>query len=115
MSAILSAIKQAAQSDNNSIIIRTDSLSSLKLLEDPDCVHPIGVKIQKKLYELHNKTIKFEHVKAHNGDIGNEIVDSLAKSATSKELPEKYDKMSINSIKNHLKKKYHKLAGRKRG
>lgn len=75
--------------DKNSLII-TDSLSAIETLEHPNFsaqTNPLIFEIRRKVHEFnfknnHDTSVKFIWVPSHQGIIGNEKVDQMAKSAT---------------------------------
>ncbi|XP_035207679.1 uncharacterized protein LOC118182446 [Stegodyphus dumicola] len=64
-------------------VIKTDSLSSLRALGNPDHPSTIIQTIQQDLTKHFPHQLKLEWIKAHAGHYGNETADSLAKEAAS--------------------------------
>ena len=75
----------AAQFCGKTILLCTDSLSSLLFLQDISTTNKLAVEIQVLVRVLQRKFtfIKFAFVRGHTGVFGNELADQLAKLSTS--------------------------------
>ncbi|XP_035232594.1 uncharacterized protein LOC118204371 [Stegodyphus dumicola] len=79
--AIAKAIRYLHTHQHSHATIKTDSLSSLYAIWNPDHPSDIIQGIQKDLRENFPYRTKLEWIKAHAGHQGNELVDQLAKEA----------------------------------
>lgn len=75
--AIADALKWIEESNINSAVLHTDSLSGLLALENIFTKNTLVIEIIQKLQEL-KANIKFNWVKSHIGITGNEQADKLA-------------------------------------
>ncbi|XP_023220580.1 uncharacterized protein LOC111622436 [Centruroides sculpturatus] len=92
----------SANYSNSTVAIISDSLSSITLLQNHSH-HPIAYDIQNNI-SASNNSYYIRWTRAHQGTLGNERADALAKSASSDhDLPVAYNKLSIHSIKLILK------------
>jgi ribonuclease HI len=95
--AELFAIKMAIEQIEDEAIIRTDSIYSIKSLTDwinrwlengwiASTGRPVENRelIEEIYYLLKTKSITFEHVRGHQGEVYNEMVDQLAKDGRPK-------------------------------
>jgi ribonuclease HI len=95
--AELFAIKMAIEQIDQEAIIRTDSIYSIKSLTDwinrwlqngwiASTGRPVENRelIEEIYYLLQTKSITFEHVRGHQGEVYNEMVDQLAKDGRPK-------------------------------
>lgn len=83
--AIKNAIECAIQDDlHYKFLIISDSMSSLKAIQDPFSENPLIQELHELLLLIRqdHKIIKFLWTPSHRGIPGNEIVDELAKEAT---------------------------------
>ncbi|XP_023227923.1 uncharacterized protein LOC111628381 [Centruroides sculpturatus] len=100
--AIWKAVETIDKSHNNiSVTINTDSLSAYKIIKSTK-LHPLAENIRNQI-RLSNCKFQLTWVKAHQGVVGNERADSLAKSATT--LDKKhivYKKISRRSLRSLL-------------
>ncbi|XP_067132765.1 uncharacterized protein [Centruroides vittatus] len=88
---------------NKNIKIYTNSLSSAQTIKNRN-LHPIAEEIRKLIHLSINK-YDIEWVKAHQGEMGNEQADLLAKeAATDDNLPISYNKLTKRTTCNILKK-----------
>ncbi|XP_023213891.1 uncharacterized protein LOC111616748, partial [Centruroides sculpturatus] len=99
LSAIHLPIKWTTEKYNNKLInIITDSASAIAFLNKKS-LHPIADSI---IYSSNNK-YHISWMCSHQGIVGNEHADSLAKAACSNcTLPIAYDKISIHTLKSIL-------------
>jgi ribonuclease HI len=102
--SILKTIEWFKDKELNKIMIFTDSLSVLKSLNNNFPQSPIVNNILTACTTMDNKEIYIKWIKSHNGFIGNEIADSLAKSSiiiqdTIVKIP-----YPISHIKQHFQK-----------
>uniref|UniRef100_A0A1I7X0T7 ribonuclease H n=1 Tax=Heterorhabditis bacteriophora TaxID=37862 RepID=A0A1I7X0T7_HETBA len=69
---------------NEPVILRTDFLSLIQAMNSGRWDGRFGADYQilRSLAEKFPKGVRFEHVYAHDGDVGNEQADALARSAT---------------------------------
>ncbi|GBN38765.1 Putative protein in type-1 retrotransposable element R1DM [Araneus ventricosus] len=98
--AILQAITHH-ENISNQVNIRSDSLSSLQVIQNPTSSHPLVRKIQIQLHERNNINIGW--IKAHTGHLGNETADALAKRAINEGTQSEILK-PISHLKNILRK-----------
>ena len=100
LSAIHHCLKDilASKLTNKNFLIQSDSLSSLLSIQNIFTDHPIVQNIHKILYDLQNLNfiIQFAYVPSHIGIHGNEIVDTLAKSAIN---PSPFTTLCTDDIK----------------
>ena len=83
--AILHAVKIVSESELNSMLIYTDSKSSLQLLSRAFPKNPIATEIQKQIFDS-NKSVHICWVPSHVGILGNEHADRLANNATKAQI-----------------------------
>ncbi|XP_035208756.1 uncharacterized protein LOC118183349 [Stegodyphus dumicola] len=81
--AILQAIHYVHSIRCRQATVKTDSLSTLHAIWNPDHPSEIIQEIQKALRNNPNFKITLEWIKAHAGHEGNEMADQLAKEATT--------------------------------
>ncbi|KFM76920.1 Hypothetical protein in type-1 retrotransposable element R1DM, partial [Stegodyphus mimosarum] len=79
--AIARAIQEIIRQGQRDVTIFTDSLSSLHAILNPMHSSPLVAKIQRFLKDHSHLRIKLAWVKAHVGNVGNELADQLAKEA----------------------------------
>lgn len=96
--AINEAMNIALRSNENNVLIFTDSLSALQSLNSiktSNKTNPIILQIKQKYNDFHkkfnNRSIQFYWIPSHLGIEGNESVDLLAKAATNKVLTSYYE------------------------
>lgn len=87
--AIVSALQWALDFDASNVVIISDSKSVLSAVCGSDCTNPIIANIKNKVVCLKERGLRatFIWVKGHSGITGNEMVDQVAKSATSSDKP----------------------------
>ena len=106
MIAIMEALDWASKRLKTEATIFSDSLSSLKAIENISNSHPLVVSIHNLL-----DTIRFRHrinfvwVKAHVGIIGNEVADTLAKDAATQHTSSAYNNFPISLAKRIIRQK----------
>lgn len=114
--AICAALARAAnhfshREEINNILIATDSLSSIKAIENPwdDCPIIFGMKRYLTILQTRNVQVHIRWVKAHAGVPGNERADSLAKSGAQIDLStanrEHFNFVPISFLKRFLEEK----------
>jgi ribonuclease HI len=88
--AILLALKKIYQSQHNTFLIISDSLSSLEAISGRKITHPLLVDIHDLHTELlsDGKVINFMWAPSHVGIYGNEAADKAAKDALELPIPE---------------------------
>lgn len=105
MIAILEALKEIEKYENNTTFaIYSDSLSSLKAIENPYNKNPIVYKIKVTIKQILLKhKIYLHHIKGHSNNDGNDMADKLANDARNTGTPIEL-KMSKKHIKNEIEK-----------
>ncbi|XP_035233434.1 uncharacterized protein LOC118205235 [Stegodyphus dumicola] len=79
--AMEQAIQYLQQKQIREATIKTDSLSVLHAINNAEHSSPTIASIQQRLRENNGQSYMLEWTKAHVGDYGNEMADSLAKDA----------------------------------
>ncbi len=101
--AILNAVKYINKKfiAGDRITICTDSQSSLNALEDPNSVTYLVQEIYSEVRaaEENNIYLQFAWVRAHTGNAGNDLADSLAKAAAVSHQSIAYDLMPVSYVK----------------
>jgi kelch-like protein 2/3 len=94
--AIILALKRIYQSQNNTFLVVSDSLSSLEAISRRKITHPLLVDIHDLHTELSSdgKVINFMWAPSHVGIHGNEVADKAAKEALELAIP-KFPKQSV--------------------
>ncbi|XP_023226334.1 uncharacterized protein LOC111627026 [Centruroides sculpturatus] len=102
MFAIRSAVAWSVSNfAGKSVAIISDSASSISLIKNHSC-HPISTDIQDTINNSCNLFFIY-WTRAHQGTLGNERADALAKSASDdSNLPVAYNKINSNTVKNLL-------------
>lgn len=105
--AIDKAVEWLATTKNRSVLILTDSRSSLDALRLAFLRNIILKNIFKKLFSLQNCNIDITWLKSHTGFIGNEKADALARNAVSENQYEVFSSLPIpvTEVKLFFKKK----------
>ena len=83
------------------VSITTDSLSAIYSLKRFRERHPLVIQIKRNLLKLlneYNLRVTFFKVKAHNGMLGNEHADVLAKQATQVRTRIEYDAAPVSDV-----------------
>ncbi|XP_035229677.1 uncharacterized protein LOC118201646 [Stegodyphus dumicola] len=75
------AIQYIQQKQIRKVTIKTDSLSVLHAINNAEHSSPTIASIQQRLRENNGHSYMLEWTKAHVGDYGNEMADSLAKGS----------------------------------
>ncbi|XP_023235849.1 uncharacterized protein LOC111635190 [Centruroides sculpturatus] len=103
MYAISMAVAWTASNyDSQTVTIITDSESSIAALKN-HCDHPISTSIHSDINKSSN-IYSIYWTRAHQGTLGNERADELAKSACEdNNLPIVYSKINIKTIKNIIR------------
>jgi len=103
MFAILNAVKHinAKLKSNTSITIRTDSQSAIKALQNASSTTVLVQEIysQLRIAQQSQIHISFAWIRAHEGNIGNELADQLAKMGAVSHQSIAYDLMPVSYVK----------------
>ena len=97
-------LKQVNKTELRSAVIYTDSTITLDSIRSARNHNSLIEEIRKRTVNLHKQKwkIEFKWVKAHAGNIGNELADRLAKEAT-KNRNVTYSKIPISAIKKDIR------------
>ena len=112
----MEAITSRIQGNDRTAIIYTDSRIIIDSLKNTKNHNSLIEEIRKKETSLENNNwiIHFSWVKAHDGLLGNELADRLAKgTATNSSLKKCYDKISKSTILNDLRESAKEIAKEK--
>lgn len=104
--AILGACQWAAHHQLNNTFIFTDSLSSIKALENRSNTHPIAAQIHQTIHLMvrESQRINISWVKGHSGNLGNEFADSAANTATRLHRAAQYSRFPLSYIKAKIRR-----------
>jgi len=101
--AILNALKYINGKfiSGDCITVCTDSQSCLQALKDPNSVTYLVQEIFTELRaaEANNICLQFAWIRAHNGNTGNDLADSLAKAAATSHQSISYDMIPVSFVK----------------
>ena len=91
----------------SNVKIFTDSEAAIRSIENRKNNNPIVHKIHTLLRNIEMERIKlrFVWIRAHNGIIGNELADALAKEATTLKTAPVYDKFPLSFAKREIRNK----------
>jgi ribonuclease HI len=107
--AILQALKHIKGNHNKTIqiCICTDSLTVIKALQQTRSTNQLIQKIMKEVARVYGQGIQlsFCWIQAHNGNVGNETADSLAKAGAISHRSIDYDIIPMNFIKKAIYQK----------
>ncbi|CAH2080329.1 unnamed protein product, partial [Iphiclides podalirius] len=86
-------------------VIATDSLSSIRALQNRSNTHPIITNIHHTIHRIQqsSRIIDIVWVKAHTGILGNEAADTAANSATKLHKKPDYFAIPLSYIKHKIK------------
>ena len=103
--AIHKALNWTSKSAKSDVTIYSDSLSSLKAIQDRSNTNPLVNSIHHSLFQMSGRLdVRFVWVKAHIGIIGNEEADIAAKDAATQKRAKQYTSFPISYAKHQIRK-----------